>query len=94
MQSCAALCRRGLASLLLLTPDPGAVAQAPRPDYARAEQFFSTNLEKRIFGDKIEPHWLKEGNRFWYRVKTVRGPEFYMVYPSINSRKPLFDNAR
>src|SRR5882672_9490755 len=71
-----------------------AAAQTTTPDYARAEQFFTWNLDKRIFGNTIDVHWLKDGSRFWYRVKTPRGNEFHIVDPTLNTKKPVFDNGK
>jgi dipeptidyl aminopeptidase/acylaminoacyl peptidase len=80
--------------LLAGTAVAPSLSEAQRPDYARAEQFLSGNLDKRVFGDKIEPHWLKDGNRFWYRVNTPRGSEFHLVDPVTNTKRQLFDNAK
>src|SRR5689334_8531701 len=70
------------------------MGHAQQPDYARAEQFLSANMDKRVYGDKIESHWLKDGNRFWYRVTTPRGPEFNLVDPVSNSKRLLFENGK
>src|SRR5688572_29039418 len=69
-------------------------AQGRRPDYARAEQFLGANMEKRIFRATIDVRWLKDGNRFWYRVKTPVGDEFHLVDPTLNTKRPVFENAR
>jgi dipeptidyl-peptidase-4 len=69
----------------------GAAAQV---DYSRAEQFLSWNLENRVYARDIFPKWLDDGNRFWYRVRTPRGEEFYLVDPIANTRRPVFENER
>jgi dipeptidyl aminopeptidase/acylaminoacyl peptidase len=67
---------------------------AAQVDYARAEQFLQWNLENRIYARDIFPKWLDDGNRFWYRVRTPRGDEFYLVDPVVNTRRQVFDNER
>src|SRR5690606_30788912 len=48
-----------------------------------------------IAGDRVEPQWLSDGNRFWYRNKLLNGAaEFVLVDPVRNTRTLLFDNAR
>lgn len=32
---------------------------------------FPKQIEGKVFRDKVEPHWLPDGKRFWYRVKTA-----------------------
>jgi dipeptidyl aminopeptidase/acylaminoacyl peptidase len=78
-------------SALLLT---AATATAQTPDYRRAEQFLSWNTATMVSGDQVNPVWLKDGNRFWYRNKTKAGSEFVLVDPVRASRAPLFDHAR
>ncbi len=85
--------RRALAGLVLMLAlcCSRVAAQA---DYARAEEFLAWNLENRIYARDIFPKWLDDGNRFWYRVRTPRGDEFYLVDPVANTRRQVFDNER
>ncbi len=62
--------------------------------YSRAEQFLDWNTRTLIAGDQVQPGWLKDGNRFWYRNKTNTGAEFVLVDPASGSRGPLFDHVR
>jgi dipeptidyl-peptidase 4 len=83
-----------VASILAL---PLAGQQTTKPDYARAEQFFDWNLQKRVMGVVASYpgiSWLKDGERFWYRVKTERGNEFKLVDPAKQARRFLFDNTK
>jgi dipeptidyl aminopeptidase/acylaminoacyl peptidase len=45
-------------------------------------------------GDQVQPQWLKDGNRFWYRNKLADGAEFVLIDPASNARRPLFDHHR
>jgi dipeptidyl-peptidase 4 len=58
--------------LLLLALTAVAGAQGTRADYERA-----TTLDRKtagkVFRAKVAPHWLNEGNSFWYRVETGPG---------------------
>ncbi len=71
---------------------PGIFAQ--QVDYARAEILLPWHAERLVSGDEVEPNWLGDGNRFWYRNKTGTGHEFVLVDPARNTRGPLFDHAR
>lgn len=63
-------------------------------DYNRAERFLSWNLSPMIGGDEVDPEWMSDGNRFWYRNKTLAGHEFVLIDPVRNTRNIVFDNAR
>ena len=69
-------------------------AAAQRIDYARAEVLLPWHAERMVFGDEVEPNWLADGNRFWYRNKTGTGHEFVLVDPARNTRGQLFDHTR
>lgn len=62
--------------------------------YSRAEQMLPWNTSKIIFGGTVAPQWYKDGTRFWYRNTTRNGAEFVHVDPTLNTTRPLFDNAR
>jgi len=74
------------------------VAAAPigaqQVNYARAEQFLNWNADRLVSGDQVNPQWLKDGNRFWYRNKTSNGAEFVLVNPASASRTLLFDHVK
>jgi dipeptidyl aminopeptidase/acylaminoacyl peptidase len=63
-------------------------------DYAKAEILLSWHASQLVFGDEVDPQWLVDGNRFWYRNKTGTGHEFVMVDPVGNTRGTVFDHDR
>jgi len=65
-----------------------------REDYARAESFLPWNVEKRVFRMSVEPHWIGDSERFWYRNRTRDGAEFVLVDPETGTRAPAFDHIR
>lgn len=67
---------------------------AAQVTYSRAEQLLSWNTERRVSGDQVQPQWLKDGNRFWYRNKTASGAEFVVIDPVANGRRLLFDHVK
>ncbi|MBP7948946.1 MAG: prolyl oligopeptidase family serine peptidase [Verrucomicrobiales bacterium] len=80
-------------SLLLLSAAT-ATAQGTASDYARA-QSLAKRTQHRIFRDQVEPHWLPDGLRCWYRVST--GPqtaEFIVADLEKGQRHPAFDHAK
>ena len=70
----------------------GATAQTP--DYRRAEQFLGWNTANIVSGDVVNPTFLNDGNRFWYRNKVQAGHQFMLVDPVANVKRPAFDHAR
>ena len=84
---------RGLAAVMVLS-GAATSAAAQTPDYRRADQFLGWNTALMVSGDVVNPTWLPDGNRFWYRNKTRAGTQFVMVDPVANSQRPAFDHAR
>ena len=76
----------------------GAQASAPSAArdvrYDRAEQLLSWNSTRMVTGDEVQPQWMKDGQRFWYRNKIRQGAEFVVVDPARGARDLLFDNAK
>ena len=64
----------------------------PKPNYRAAAKYSPTNLGKLVHSTSVRPHWLKNGNRFWYQYKTTSGSKYYIVDADKRSKKELFDN--
>jgi dipeptidyl-peptidase 4 len=82
-----------LTSVLVLIAAAAPIG-AQQVNYARAEQLLTWNSERLVSGDQVNPQWLKDGNRFWYRNKTASGAEFVLVDPASASRALLFDHVK
>ncbi|WP_405573404.1 DPP IV N-terminal domain-containing protein [Winogradskyella sp. Asnod2-B02-A] len=68
--------------------------KTPTPNYRAAAKFSPTNLGKLVHSTSVRPHWLKNGNRFWYQYKTTDGSKYYIVDADNRSKKELFDNEK
>jgi dipeptidyl aminopeptidase/acylaminoacyl peptidase len=66
----------------------------PTPNYRQAAKYSPTNLAKLVHSTSVRPHWLKNGNRFWYQFKTTEGSNYYLVDADKRTRTVLFDNAK
>ncbi|NDK57033.1 S9 family peptidase [Pontibacter fetidus] len=83
-----------LLSLLLLFC-LGAQAQSPaKGNYQLASRFSPKKLQKLIFSTTIDPHWLKQSDRFWYEYETSNGKNWYIVDPATKTKKQLFDKDK
>lgn len=65
-----------------------------RADYARAESYLPWNAAKLIFNAEVHPHWLGDGDRFWYRSARRDGATFLLVETATGARHPAFDHTR
>jgi len=81
----------GLIASMLVNPG---YAQGTATDYARAERFGGSNLNKLTFKLRAEPHFIGNSSRFWYRIDTRDGREFVLIDALRNTRAPAFDHAR
>lgn len=68
--------------------------ETPQPNYRAAAKYSPKNLAKMVHSTRVNPHWLKKGNRFWYAYKTSDGSNHYIVDADKKSKKPLFDNVK
>ncbi|MBT8318023.1 MAG: prolyl oligopeptidase family serine peptidase [Lutibacter sp.] len=68
--------------------------QTPIPNYRLAAKYSPENLAKLVHSTMINPHWLKNGNKFWYQYKTSEGSNYYLVNADTKSKKVLFDNVK
>src|SRR4051794_13083209 len=71
-----------------------AAAQGTKADYER-----SANLERqwrgKVFGDKVEAHWLPGGDGFWYRNVLPGGKRAFVHVDAVRgTRSPAFDHAK
>ncbi len=82
-----------LVPAILALTSATASAQITATDYARADQFLGWNARTLVSGDEMSPQWL-DGDRFWYRSHVGEGHEFFIVDPSVPSRRPAFDHDR
>ncbi len=68
--------------------------EIPTPNYRLAAKFSPTKISKLVHSTTVNPHWLKNGNRFWYQYKTTNGSKYYLVDADNRTKKELFDNEK
>jgi dipeptidyl aminopeptidase/acylaminoacyl peptidase len=68
-------------------------APAMKANYRQAARFSPKKVEKLVFSTAVDPHWLKQSDRFWYTYETPNGKNWYIVDPTGKVKRPLFDNA-
>ena len=92
---CVAICTFVVVAVLgSAQPAKAQRQQLTATDYQRAERFLNWHASPLVAGDEVEPRFLDDGNRFWYRNKTGGGHEFVLVDPTADARRPAFDHAR
>jgi dipeptidyl aminopeptidase/acylaminoacyl peptidase len=84
-QPVATVFRLSISALLLLLlsiwPAPG--------------QSSNTNSTRKVFRDRVEPHWLKGNDRFWYRLDLADNTKEFLLVDALNGKRgPAFDHER
>ena len=71
-------------------------AQTPvtKANYQLASRFSPNKLDKMVFSTSVDPHWLKNSDRFWYDYENTDGRKWYIVDPEKGQKKLLFDPAK
>ncbi|WP_460891079.1 S9 family peptidase [Rufibacter soli] len=68
--------------------------QPAKANYQLAARFSPKKLEKLIFTTSLDPHWLKQTDRFWYMYETSNGKNWYVVDPATKSKQAIFNTDK
>jgi dipeptidyl-peptidase 4 len=83
--------------VLLVVLCYNANAQQPAPgtaNYQLASRFSPKKMEKLVFSTSVDPHWLKNSDRFWYTYQTTNGKNWYIVDPVKGQKRQMFDKEK
>ncbi|MFZ9741971.1 MAG: DPP IV N-terminal domain-containing protein [Chitinophagaceae bacterium] len=80
--------------LFLLMVLPAILSAQQKANYQLASRFSPKKLDKMIFSLSVDPHWLKQSNRFWYTYETSEGKNWYIVDPMKMEKKPMFNRDK
>src|ERR1700686_943292 len=84
--------------LPLLAGDTTAPSAAPvkvtHANYELAARGTAAKVGKLVFDTSVTPHWLENGDRFWYTYENNKGRRFYLVDPARKSKSLVFDPTR
>lgn len=83
--------RKFLLAVLLIPILSGAQQKA---NYNLAARFAPKKLDKMIFSLSVDPHWLKQSNKFWYTYETSEGKQWFIVDPNKLEKKAMFDRDK
>ena len=83
-----------LISIFLISGLSTQAQQQEEANYKLAARFSPNNLKRMVFSTRVDAHWLKNSNRFWYNYETSEGKFYYLVDPAKKAKSFLFDNAR
>ena len=62
--------------------------------YVRAERLLAANATDLTSDLLIQPHWIGDSGRFWYRWKSLSAVKFLLVDAASGERAPAFDHDR
>ncbi len=83
-----------LGAVILLFAAQAQQAPAAKANYSLAARYSPKKLDKMIFSTSVDPHWLKQSDRFWYVYETPNGKNWWVVDPSRGEKRRMFDNAK
>jgi dipeptidyl aminopeptidase/acylaminoacyl peptidase len=90
-------------AILLAGSIPGAGSDEPasnipskptKANYELAARWTSSKVAKLVFDIAVTPHWLADGNRFWYSYENSTGRKFYVVDPVKKTKTFVFDAVK
>ena len=65
-----------------------------KANYKLADRFSPDRLKKMVFSTSVDPHWLKNSERFWHVFETSEGKTYWLVDPAKRTKTVLFDNVK
>ena len=75
----------------LATPAPAGDQNVVRANYELAERLSLANVQKLVFDLNVEPSWIGSSDAFWYRWRTWRGTDFFLVDCPRKKIEKVFD---
>ena len=81
-------------TLFILTTLNSYSQQNINSNYDLAAKFSPKKIAKLVHSTSVRPHYLKNGDKFWYQYKTTEGSNYYIVDPNKKTKKKLFDNDK
>lgn len=63
-------------------------------NYPLAARFSPDNIKKMVHSTRVDPHWLKNGQKFWYEYETTEGKFYFLVDPVNKTKRELFDRVK
>ena len=86
--------KQTLILLFLLLSSCKLFAQGELKDYQEAEKWLWCNIEDKIYNTNIYPNWIGKGDSLWYKTKTRKGLEYFLVDIKGKKKSALFDQVK
>src|ERR1700730_3523391 len=67
-----------------------ALAKHAKANYELAAHWAPQKVGKLVFDTAVNPHWMDEGDKFWYTFETTKGRKFSVVDPAKTTRAYVF----
>jgi dipeptidyl aminopeptidase/acylaminoacyl peptidase len=85
-----------IASLSTVVPFSCSIARGAPPDRPNREELYRRYLRigALIRGGMVAPHWLADGNRFWFVAGGPINPSIYLVDPLAKTKETIFQGDR
>jgi dipeptidyl-peptidase-4 len=80
-----------LAAQTVPNPPASAGGKITKANYELASRWTSSKTGKIIFDVGVAPHWLEDGDRFWYVFENASGRRFVIVDPTKKTKTLVFD---
>ena len=82
------------ASAVFAADNPAPMVKQTKANYELAAQWTPAKMGKVVFDTTVTPHWLEQGDRFWYSFENSKGRKFYIVDPVKKTRTFVFDPVK
>ena len=82
------------AFMLSAADTPAPMVKQTKANYELAAQWTPAKMGKLVFDTSVTPHWMEQGDRFWYTFENSKGRRFYVVDPVKKTRAFVFDPVK
>ena len=63
-------------------------------NFELAARFAPYKISELVHSTGVDPHWIKDSERFWYQWDDTKGTSYYLVDPLTRTKTAVFDNDR
>jgi len=63
-------------------------------NFELAARFAPYKISELVHSTGVDPHWIKDSEKFWYQWDDTKGTSYYLVDPLTRTKTAVFDNDR
>ena len=76
----------------LRTSSMGTQRESGQANFELAARFAPYRISELVHSTSVDPHWIKDSEKFWYEWEDTEGKRYHLVDPIAGTKTQIFDN--